>query len=219
MTLLSRCREGHIFLKWLFLSTTKTIPLRVWSGTTGLNFNKANVSSFSGSSNMMTINSSGTECYALTEIPTINDYAYHNMRYSEAKRIIMRGSMRHSSGSANMAFGVTEPWGGLAKDYTVTTGRRIVFLWDGGTLYAITSTSSGSTVTTITGITRTNMNDYKIDMDWDNTTVKFYVNGVLKATHTTHITTHASQMEFGYGLDGASNQMNCTSIRFASKLQ
>jgi len=74
---------------------------------------------------------------------------------------------------------------------TVETGRfgvssegtRHAYFWfDGGALKASSTDDDGNTATTITGITTTNWNTYRIVFD-AGTSIKFYVNDILKATH------------------------------------
>jgi len=64
--------------------------------------------------------------------------------------------------------------------------RHIGFFWEDNTLYASNADSSTQTKTEITGLTLTNWNVYRFV--WDaGTNIKFYVNDVLKATHTTNL--------------------------------
>lgn len=74
-------------------------------------------------------------------------------------------------------------------DNTAVGPRSMRFVMNNATLYAVTSNNSAVTATDITsGITVSNLNIYEIV--WTNgVDVKFYVNGVLKATHTTNIPT------------------------------
>lgn len=72
-----------------------------------------------------------------------------------------------------------------------------------GKLYAHTSTGAGGaahTETEITGITLTNPNTYRIEFI-KATSAKFYVNGVLKATHTTNLP-NGNNVKWGFGSGG-----------------
>ena len=64
-----------------------------------------------------------------------------------------------------------------------------------GTLYALHTTTTGSASTEytdeITGITLTQPNEYKV-VYISNTKIEFYVNNVLKKTHTTNLLTTLS---------------------------
>ncbi len=74
--------------------------------------------------------------------------------------------------------------------------EKIAFVLDGSTGYAATSNGSSSTRTAL-AFTHSVWNVYKI---WtDGTTAKFYVNGVLVATHITNLPTNSTQVFFGVG--------------------
>ena len=68
-----------------------------------------------------------------------------------------------------------------------TTARHIGFYYDGTTLYATSSDGTTQETTDISaGLTLTNNNALRFV--WDNgTSIKYYVNDVLVATHTTKI--------------------------------
>jgi len=73
-----------------------------------------------------------------------------------------------------------------------------------GNLYG--HTSNGATQTNssaITGVTLTNNNTYRIEVN-DGVDVKFYVNGVLKATNTTDLP-NSGAIKFGVGSQGSTN--------------
>lgn len=77
--------------------------------------------------------------------------------------------------------------------------RKIAFVADGGTLYAATADGTTATTTDISaGITLTNFNVFKIVVN-PGVDVKFYVNGTLKATHTTNIPSDANTFLMGIG--------------------
>lgn len=86
-----------------------------------------------------------------------------------------------------------------------TASHSAKFEWDGANskLYAVTSNGSANTRTDITGsLTVSNWHMYRIEVDLAAGTpnVKFYVNGTLKATHTTNLPS-SSNVFFGTGLD------------------
>lgn len=65
-------------------------------------------------------------------------------------------------------------------------GFKIVYASSTATLYATNGNNTAETATEITGITLTDVNFFHAIMD-SGTNIKFYVNGVLKATHTTNL--------------------------------
>jgi hypothetical protein len=72
---------------------------------------------------------------------------------------------------------------------------NIRLCWNSWNLYACTSNGSAYTAVAITGITYTDWNTYEIITNpWVD--VKFYVNGVLKATITTNIPTWTGIVNF-----------------------
>ena len=74
-----------------------------------------------------------------------------------------------------------------------------------GTLYAVHEDGGGETTTEITGITLTDVNVYKAVFDNDNSKIYFYINGVLKATHTTDIPTGTDALTMQYYLETGAN--------------
>jgi len=74
-----------------------------------------------------------------------------------------------------------------------------------GTLYAVHQDGGGETTTEITGITLTNINIYKAIFDYTNSKILFYVNGVLKATHTTDLPAGTDAFSFYYYLETGEN--------------
>ena len=83
--------------------------------------------------------------------------------------------------------------------------KRFGFKIVGGTLYASHHNGSTETTTEISGITITNYNVYRAFFDNTNSQILFYVNGVLKATHTTNLPSGTSTFMIHYELtnDGA----------------
>lgn len=89
--------------------------------------------------------------------------------------------------------------------YNDTSADAACFTIDtSGNLYGHTSNGTGQTNSSaITGVTLTNNNTYRIEVN-DGVDVKFYVNGVLKATNSTNIPNSAT-IKFGVGCSGNGN--------------
>ena len=80
---------------------------------------------------------------------------------------------------------------GMATPSCIETSieKGFAFIIHNATLYAWNGDNSTAKATQINGITVTNFNTYKIDFLSTAGTIKFYVNGVLKVTHTENIPT------------------------------
>ena len=103
--------------------------------------------------------------------------------------------------SERFAFGISEVSSGAAFNETDTTKRKIGFvIGPSNTVWSVTCDGSAKTATVISGVTALNMNLYSYT--WTpGTDVKFYVNGVLKATHTTNIPNDGT-LAYLYGVAG-----------------
>lgn len=81
---------------------------------------------------------------------------------------------------------------------TDTTNGEIRFILNGSTLYAQNANGTTATSTDVSsGITMTNFNTYTIIFD-PGVDIKYYINGVLKATHTTNLPTSGTLL-IAYG--------------------
>lgn len=133
------------------------------------------------------------------------------LKFDSGKTIIVEfvAQFKGATGEEG-AFGLTENVGSLI-DYNDATYTSATFAYNtDGTLYGHTANSGGTTnhtETAITGITLTNKNLYRIEFT-PTVDVKFYVNGVLKATNTTNIPAEATVVKFGWGTSGNTSD-NC----------
>lgn len=93
------------------------------------------------------------------------------------------------SGAEKSGFGFATSDFNAFADEDATSIRKIGFIFAASNVvWAVTSTTSARTKTSIAGITVANLNTYNIV--WNpGTNVLFYVNGTLVATHTTNIPT------------------------------
>jgi len=109
---------------------------------------------------------------------------------------------RGGTGSEQMGFGLTSG-AAVLSDYDDQTVDAACFTVDAaGALYGHTSSAGvGHTETPITGVTLTNWNVFRIEFN-GGTDVKFYVNGVLKATNNTNLPAGATAIKIGYGGSG-----------------
>lgn len=140
--------------------------------------------------------------------------------FSDNKDVITEfGVELNATGSEQMGWGLTEDINGIT-DYDNANVDAASFTVDtSGNLYGHTSNGAGGaahTETLITGITLTDMNTYRIEFN-PGVDVKFYVNGVLKATNTTNLP-NSSAIYWGVGASGetgANDIMNVTAPWFA----
>lgn len=145
--------------------------------------------------------SNSSSAYYRFKLPGATGNSVPNYQWGENQKIFasFRG-MYFGSGGAIWGFATT-----AISLYTLNhaTAHSAVFESDAANtkLYARTSNGTTATRTDITsGLTISNWNLYRIEVDLTNTNVKFYVNNVLKATHTTNLPS-TSNVYFGAGLD------------------
>lgn len=144
--------------------------------------------------------------YTLAQLPSIiatqdelrfNDIGANEIRIKHRFKAVTLGS------GERIGFGLTNQAGDLSQLDTYTTQPTIRFLYqDTGTgdkLWAVNSNGSAATSTDITGaLTLTNFN--VLELVITSTSIKFYVNGTLVATHTTNIPTSGS-VYVGWGTE------------------
>lgn len=119
--------------------------------------------------------------------------------FASSKKVIVEFELQfNGAGNAEGAFGLVEGTTVL-QDFNDQTEDAACFSFENGTLYAHTADAGvGFTNTDISsGITLSNRNTYRIEFD-GGTDVKFYINGVLKATHTTNLP-NSADIKFGFG--------------------
>lgn len=148
-------------------------------------------------------NSSYTKGYTRFSAAAGNCYGYiFLLNKTNTARTIVKWRMkfRNNSEHGNIGFGFgISNW---YEDYNYTAQDRASFLWDftQQKLYAVVSNGSNYTATEITGYSIwENWYDYKIDLDIDNTSAKFYINQSLEATITTNLPSEVRQL--GVGLE------------------
>jgi hypothetical protein len=122
------------------------------------------------------------------------------LQFGNGKDIIISYNAKYSSASGQIGIGISDSTDSF---YLVTTDAgKLMFTYNGTTLNAVNGETSETTTDVSSGITRTNWNNYRIVYTY-GTNVKFYINNVLKATHTTNLPTSSNNARFGIG--GATN--------------
>jgi hypothetical protein len=127
--------------------------------------------------------------------------------FATTKDVIVEfGLELNATGTEQIGFGLASSNAPFI-DYDDATERAACFTVSAaGALYGHTSPGGGGanhTETLISGVTLTDFNTYRIEFN-PGVDVKFYVNGVLKATNTTNLPT-SDRIRFGYGVQGSTN--------------
>ena|SRR3990167_2127011 len=106
------------------------------------------------------------------------------LTFSNSNTVIMDFWAKLVSGTGDFFMGFFDDVAASTDVYNSSTYNKVAFIQNaGGTLYAtIAKAGTGVTNTSVsTGITLTNFNNYRIELDLSNNAL-FYINGVLKAT-------------------------------------
>lgn len=135
---------------------------------------------------------------------TLSPTASSNMEYSTSllgtgstanfsaagtKSVAFKFVFRADDATDRKGFGFCVTPANIHTAQTDITNGEVRFIWNGSTLYAQNANGTNATATDISsGVTITNWNTYEIVFT-PGTDIKFYVNGTLKATHTTNLPT------------------------------
>lgn len=121
------------------------------------------------------------------------------LAFSGSKRVIVEFMARIDSNAAgDWSVGLTDAVTSIDGAYNDNTGHRATFGIDGSTLYSVSVDGSTAETNDISsGITVTNWNFYRIEFD-PTVDVKYFVNGTLKATHSSNIPT-TGNISVGFG--------------------
>ncbi len=129
--------------------------------------------------------------------PNSTDY----LLWTSPNNVVMDVWIKFTSGTGDSFSGFADNIAALTSVYTSTVYNKVGFSQNaGGTLYA-TCAKAGIAVTNTSvssGITLTNWNNYRIELDPSNNAL-FYINGVLKATTATNIPTDGNSIDPGFG--------------------
>lgn len=128
--------------------------------------------------------------------------AQDSFRYNESKIIRIRFKAKLDDTTDRKGFGLAITPANIHTAQTDTTNGEIRFVWNGATLYAQNANGTATSTDISSGITGTNWNTYEIIFT-PGVDAKFYVNGSLKATHTTNLpTTGTPGITFGANANG-----------------
>ena len=120
-----------------------------------------------------------------------------------------------STSNVEVVYGITTG----AADFTNSNSDMMLVRWDSTDLKFETRVSGGGAAeeTTITGVTLTNWNTFKMVITL-GTDAKCYVNGSLEATHSTSIPTTSAAEEIAYGVAVKTTTTAAKTIRVGSDL-
>lgn len=137
-----------------------------------------------------------------------------NASYATAKSFMFKMAWRLDDTVDRKAIGFCITPANIHTAQTDITNGEARFVWNGSTLYAQNANGSAATSTDISsGITATQWNTYEIIVT-PGTDIKFYVNGTLKATHTTNLPTSGTPI-FAIGTNANGRVHHITEPVFA----
>jgi len=115
-----------------------------------------------------------------------------------------------------IGFGITDPASNIYGLQTAV-GNSIRFAINGNSVYAVNGDSVGNTNTDLTSVvTETLWNVYEIVFN-PGVDARFYVNGILRATHTTNLPTGDVSL-FAIGASEISTELEFSPITFSIQL-
>jgi len=141
------------------------------------------------------LDSDGNTWYAATKLPTFRQWN------DTGKTVILESLVKITNAAGgDKHFGIAEQPAQFHQVYD-NNNSGVTFAINNTTLYAKTADGSNHTLEEITGVTLTNWNLYKIEVDLGGSEARFYVNGDLKKTITTNIQNTANDLWVGFGGD------------------
>jgi len=118
------------------------------------------------------------------------------LQFGNGKDIYVSFNAKFSSASGQIGIGIADSTDVFYN--SATSAGKMIFTYNGTTLYALSGETSNQQTDVGSGITRTNWNNYRIHYRY-GTDVRFYINNTLVATHTTNLPTSSNNARFGIG--------------------
>lgn len=182
---------------------TQVVPMIVTSGTTMAGWTTTSTDYVQVAGAYVTMNDGGSSSWvSSTQLAgaTPNASSVYTYDMSKAIRIKMRVSLGDILDTKGFGLCITPA--NIYTAQTDVTNGEIRFVWVAGVLYAQNANGTATSTNISSGITGTNMNTYEIVFT-PATDIKFYVNGTLKATHTTNLpTTGTPVLAYGASANG-----------------
>lgn len=105
----------------------------------------------------------------------------------------------------------------VTQGATTLTAKHIGFIARNNVMYGSNANGSSQTITALSGVINLNASQFHVEARMTSgVDVKFYVNGVLKATHTTNLPTGAMVNEVSYFRCGIRQDASDSNSRFSS---
>tara|TARA_R110000868_G_C10971076_1_gene769968 strand:+ start:16707 stop:18428 length:1722 start_codon:yes stop_codon:yes gene_type:complete len=175
---------------------TSVSAITGWTVT--INGGGANISN-DGAASWININATA-DVLASTNLFPPAGAATDNYTYAANKVIRFKTYLRLSNATTNRkGWGLCITPANIHSARTDTTNGEIRFIMDTTTLYAQNANGTATSTDITSGVTVTNWNLYEIVFT-PGTDIKYYVNGTLKATHTTNLPTSGTAI-LAYGVN------------------
>lgn len=132
-----------------------------------------------------------------------------NYSPAQSKVIRIKTQLKFADTSDRKGFGLVVTPANVHTAQTDVTNGEVRFILNGSTMYAQNANGSTATTTDVSsGITFTNWNTYEIVFT-PGTDIKFYINGVLKATHSTNLPSSGT-LVLAYGVNANGRTIETT---------
>lgn len=154
----------------------------------------------------LSTNASAGSCVSLARLGTMFSggslgalvYNFDNSAYFSAQIFLNQTTFQRAFWGLGLSSKLATP---DLSDTVVETDRHIGFIVINETLYASNADNTDQTYTDVSaGITLTNYNAYSIEYT-AATSIKFFVNGTLVATHTTNIPSGSTNFAMGFAIE------------------
>lgn len=172
------------FTKEIPMVVTSTSAITGWTVTIsggGANINQ------DGAGSWININATADSLVSTNLMPP-SGASTNNYSYGASKTIRIKFYLKLADTTNRKGWGMCITAANIYTAQTDTTNGEIRFINNAGTLYAQNANGTATSTDITSGITMTNWNLYEIVFT-PGTDIKYYINGSLKATHTTNLPT------------------------------
>lgn len=170
------------FTKEIPMVVTSTSAITGWTVTIsggGANINQ------DGAGSWININATADSLVSTNLMPP-SGASTNNYSYGASKTIRIKFYLKLADTTNRKGWGMCITAANIYTAQTDTTNGEIRFINNAGTLYAQNANGTATSTDITSGITMTNWNLYEIVFT-PGIDIKYYVNGTLKATHTTNL--------------------------------
>jgi hypothetical protein len=155
-------------------------------------------------SGYVSLSSSGSPSYLLTRLPGTGSSVQYDI--DDGKELYLKCRIKFGGEAQRLVFGFVDTEADIDDARTdIGKGGRIIA--DNGVLYAATADGTSNENTNIdSGITDTSWNTYMIVIN-PGTSVTYYINGAVVATHTTYVPATTGGIYVGFGFETGSGSI------------